>query len=281
MKIKEQSLHKSLYKYCLEQLSEISECPEAEVCFILEELESSEDQMARLEEILTARKKHEPLQYILESWKFRYLDLYLNSSVLIPRPETEITVQVALDCLNDVKSQVQNRQWEILDLGCGSGAIGLSILKEAQAELKIVCTDVSERALEVARINLKRNFDEGHYISQIDFRHSDWFSALEENEMFHLIVSNPPYISDAESLPPEVELYEPKLALRSGVTGFEDISHIIHNAKDWLFESGWLVVELAPDQATQAVELAESLGYKNSASKKDLTGKNRILLAQK
>ena len=268
---------------CVEKLSAVSECPEAEARFIFQELKTTS---LSLQEILDLRLANQPLQYIFNSWQFRYLDLYLDSRVLIPRPETEVTVELALWCLKSLSEE----KIRVLDLGCGTGAIGLSILKEQkssvelESSIELVCVDISPEAIEVAQLNLDINFPETGNLSEsipdIQFKTGDWFKALDSNELFHLIVSNPPYISATEDLPKEVEDYEPEVALRSGVTGFEDVEQIILESKDWLFKGGWLVVELAPHQAHQAKELALSLNFQNVKIHFDLTGRQRILVAQ-
>ncbi len=320
-----------------------------------------------LDEILEKRLRHEPIQYIFKSWQFRHLELYLDSRVLIPRPETEITVEKALNCLSqlqDLSSHYQEdyRQdfavlknssatedlnnssvaeekpalvkegnafteekpaLKVLDLGCGSGAIGLSLALECPG-IEVVCTDISEAALEVARINYVNyetgfNYETGYknaYLqknqnglsakppSRVSFLQGDWFGALKEQnpqsrrgyknrkgqknsqehksrQRFHLIVSNPPYISDFEELPKQVQDYEPAVALRGGTDGFEAVEKIINYAGEYLEDGGQLVVELAPNQAARARDLAVSKGYQNVQIHKDLAKRQRVLSCQK
>ncbi len=285
------------------QLSEVSHTPEAEARFILEEYGDDSDSIY---DAISERKSGKPLQYIFGSWKFRNLNLLLDERVLIPRLETEITVDVALRCLSEfVKEGLTALSvCRVLDVGCGSGAIGLSILKEGseyvenhlkehftnkEVRLEITLSDISNDALEVARINYEQNFNmvfENATHNPPQFLKGSWFEALQRvgesnyQNKFHLIVSNPPYISSGEDLPREVESYEPRVALRSGKTGCEDLSHIILNASPYLADDGWLVLELAPHQADELAMLAEAT-YKNVSTERDLAGRKRVLVCQK
>ena len=160
-------------------------------------------QLKRLSKLIARRLTGEPLQYVLGRWQFRELDLFVDDRVLIPRPETEILVGYALEECKSKKNQLdETRSLNVADLGCGSGAIGLSIAREIQ-EVSVWCTDVSEGAIAVTRANLAGL---GMVGQKVSISQGSWFEALPQEmlEKFDVIISNPPYISDSEELPPEV-----------------------------------------------------------------------------
>ncbi len=224
--------------------------------------------------LLERRAAGEPLQYVLGSWGFRRLDLFVDGRVLIPRPETEMVVQVALAELRDLP-----RRPHVLDLGTGSGAIALAIAVEVPTA-RVLATDRSAAALEVAALNLSGIGTLA--AGRVRLAEGDWFDAVPGlmQGTFQLIVSNPPYIGDRELLPEEVAAWEPAEALRAGPTGLEDIEHIVAEAPKWLARPGVLVVELAPHQAGVAIQLARDAGFTSAEVRLDLAGRERTLLAR-
>ena len=237
-------------------------------------------QLKRLSKLIARRLTGEPLQYVLGRWQFRELDLFVDDRVLIPRPETEILVGYALEECKSKKSQLdETRSLNVADLGCGSGAIGLSIAREIQ-EVSVWCTDVSEGAIAVTRANLAGLGMAGQKVS---ISQGSWFEALPQEmlEKFDVIISNPPYISDSEELPLEVSEWEPSSSLRSGPLGTEDLSFLLNNSIEWLSAEGQLILELAPMQADQMVEEAKNLNFREVQLRNDLTGRDRVLMAKK
>mgnify|MGYP001438537039 FL=1 len=237
-------------------------------------------QLKRLNRLIERRVAGEPLQYVLGRWQFRELDLFVDDRVLIPRPETEILVGYALEECKSKKNQLdETRSLNVADLGCGSGAIGLSIAREIQ-EVSVWCTDVSEGAIAVTRANLAGL---GMVGQKVSISQGSWFEALPQEmlEKFDVIISNPPYISDSEELPPEVSEWEPSSSLRSGPLGTEDLSFLLNNSIEWLSAEGLLILELAPMQADVMVEEAKNLKYREVKLRHDLTGRNRVLMAKK
>jgi release factor glutamine methyltransferase len=225
--------------------------------------------------MLERRVAGEPLQYVLGRWGFRRLDLFVDRRVLIPRPETEMVVQVALAELAalGVKRPV------VVDLGTGSGAIALSVAVEVPAA-RVVATDASSEALDVAALNLT---GVGTLVAgRVELRPGSWFEALDPSLRggVQLIVSNPPYVGDDEALPDEVAAWEPRSALRSGPTGLEAVERIVTEAPGWLARPGVLVVELAPHQSDPAVALAKDAGFASAEARLDLTGRERMLVAR-
>ena len=224
--------------------------------------------------LVERRAAGEPLQYVLGSWGFRRLDLFVDRRVLIPRPETEMVVQVAL-----AELQPFGKRPRVVDLGTGSGAIALSIAVEVPTA-RVVATDESVGALEVAALNLTGIGTLA--AGRVELRQGSWFDALPARDRgtFQLVISNPPYVGDAELLPDEVAAWEPEGALRAGPTGLEDVERIVAEAPAWLARPGVLVVELAPHQAGPAISLARDAGFTSAEARLDLTGRERMLVAR-
>ncbi len=227
-----------------------------------------------LDAMLDRRLAGEPLQYALERWAFRTLDLYVDRRVLIPRPETEVLAEVALDESRRLSARCA------ADLGTGSGALALSLAVERPG-LEVWGTDASPDALAVARANLAGL---GRAATRVRLVAGDWFDALPPQlaGRIDVIVSNPPYVSDAEmaDLPAEVRDWEPGGALCSGPTGLEDVERVVAGAPRWLARPGSLLVELAPDLAAAARRLARAAGFGTVTVWPDLAGRDRILLAR-
>ncbi|MCH1513734.1 MAG: peptide chain release factor N(5)-glutamine methyltransferase [Acidimicrobiales bacterium] len=237
-------------------------------------------QLKRLNRLIERRVAGEPLQYVLGRWQFRELDLFVDDRVLIPRPETEILVGYALEECKSKKSDLNGtRPLNVADLGCGSGAIGLSIAREVQ-EVSVWCTDASQGAIAVTRANLAGLGMAGQKVS---ISQGSWFEALPEEMLgkFDIVISNPPYISDSEELPLEVSEWEPSSSLRSGPLGTEDLSFLLNNSIEWLSAEGLLILELAPMQADVMAEEAKNLKYREVKLQHDLTGRDRVLMAKK
>ena len=216
----------------------------------------------------------EPLQYVVGEWSFRTLDLMVDRRALIPRPETEAVVEVALAEL-DALAPTSPR---VLDLGTGTGAIALSIAVERPAAV-VWAVDASPDALAVARANLAGI---GHAGTRVTLVEGSWFDGLPVDLLagFDLVVSNPPYVAEADPLPAEVADWEPREALIPGPTGLEAIEVVVAGAPAWLRRPGALVVELAPTQADAAVDLARTAGFREARVAPDLSGRPRALVAR-
>lgn len=236
----------------------------------------SERAAGYVQRMVERRRAGEPLQYALGRWGFRRLDLLVDHRVLIPRPETETVVDVALEQLVTL-----GREPTVVDLGTGSGAIALSIAHEV-ADAQVWATDASADALAVARANLAGLA--GRAAPRVRLAEGSWFDALpdELRGCVQLLVSNPPYVSTAEvaDLPPEVAHWEPVFALVAGPTGLEHIRHIVAGAPGWLARPGALVVEIAPHQADAAVALARDAGFVDVSVRPDLVGRDRALVGR-
>jgi len=232
------------------------------------------------EQMLARRKAGEPLQYVLGRWGFRRLDLMVDRRVLIPRPETEQVVSVALEELERL-AELDSADPVIVDLGTGSGAIALSLAAEGRRGA-VWATDCSDEALAVARANLAGL--SGFAAARVRVLSGSWWSALPDwlKGNISLAVSNPPYVTTAEmtSLPLEVQKWEPAVALHGGPTGLDAISVIVSEAPAWLARPGTLVLEMAPHQAAAVAGLVELAGFDSVQVKPDLAGRERILVAR-
>ncbi len=236
--------------------------------------------LAYVEQMVGRRAAGEPLQYVLGRWGFRRLDLSIDRRVLIPRPETEQVVEHALAELTRLRLAT-GRSPCVVDLGTGSGAIALSVAVEV-AGAEVWATDASEGALAVARANVAGTG--GMAATRIRLAAGSWYDALppELAGRIDLVVSNPPYLAEAElgDLDPAVAEWEPTAALIAGPTGLEAIEAVVDGALRWLGRPGAVVVELAPAQADAAVALALTAGFDRAAVRPDLTGRPRALVAR-
>ena len=208
----------------------------------------------------------EPLAYILGKKGFWSLDLEVNNQVLVPRPETEVL-------LEDILLNFNQTNLSLLDLGTGSGAIGLSLKKEKK-EGDVYCSDISINALEVANKNsLKNNLE-------VNFVCCDWLNAFKPNS-FDLLISNPPYIkSDDIRLKSDGLSHEPLEALVSGATGKEHLFVIATSSKRFLKKGGYLYLEHSPCQANELKLFLKELNFKNISEIFDLNGDKRVIKAQ-
>lgn len=237
----------------------------------------SEAQRETLERWLERRRGGEPVQYITGRAAFRTLDLAVNPSVLIPRPETEQLVEAVLGVL-----AARAADWpapRVLDLGTGSGAIALAIAAEWPAAV-VLATDASDAALSTARDNAAAL----GLATRVTFLAGHWFEAVGSDERFEVVVSNPPYIADGEraSLPADVRDHEPPGALFSGPSGLEALREIVDEAPRHLARGGVLALELDETRASEVAAWIEG-GHDWSGVEllDDLSGRPRLLLARR
>jgi release factor glutamine methyltransferase len=229
----------------------------------------------RLEELVERRLSGEPLQYVLGTWAFWNLELTVDHRALIPRPETEQVVEVALGLLRDRPHPV------VVDLGTGSGAIALSISLE-RPEAEVWATDLDPGALELATVNRERTG------AAVELCQGSWYEALPPRlrGRVDLVVSNPPYVSDKEwpTLDEEVRR-EPRQALvardgSDGTPGLAGVEAVLSGAAAWLVPGGAVVVELAPHQAEAGAALARGAGLAGVGLARDLAGRDRAVTAR-
>ena len=233
----------------------------------------NEAQAATYRKLLQRRLAGEPLAYILGEREFFGLNFKVTPATLIPRPETELLVELALQRIPKPlpTSPCQGRSaFRVLDLGTGSGAIALSIA-HTRSDIEVTAVDASPEALGMARENARRL-----NIGNVRLLRSDWFSALT-GERFELIVSNPPYIADGDVHLAQGDLrFEPRGALASGADGLDDIRRIVAGAKKHFNPGGWLLFEHGYDQAEKVRELLSVAGYAGVFSARDLAGIERV-----
>ncbi|MFM7763919.1 MAG: peptide chain release factor N(5)-glutamine methyltransferase, partial [Acidimicrobiaceae bacterium] len=221
-----------------------------------------------------------PLQYVMKSWAFRHLDVMVDRRVLIPRPETEVVVQAAIDLAIEMLRE-SKQKLRVADLGTGSGVIGLSLAGELpRGSTEVWLTDLSADALEVARANLA-----GSGLINCDVRtaQGSWFAALpsELKNSFDLIVSNPPYIGLYDpSIEASVRNYEPHLALFGGADGLDAYREIAAQAGEWLVTDGCLVLEIGHQQGDSVREILARNNFRQIEIRKDLAGRDRIAIAK-
>jgi len=235
----------------------------------------TENELSGYRKLISRRVRREPLQYITGTQEFWSMEFHVDSRVLIPRPETEVLVEQALARAGESEPERGNPR-RLLDLGTGSGILAVCMAKELPT-WEVWATDSSADGLEVARLN-----SEKHGVGdQIRFLEGDLFQPLTgEGILFHLILSNPPYVGEGEygSLPPEVRDYEPRVALAAGKEGMAFITRILHDAPDFLVPGGCLLLEMAPGQTEPAMKIAEETGFYHDVHRvRDYSGRHRVI----
>lgn len=225
-------------------------------------------QIAHYADLVGRRQSGEPVAYITGRRGFWSFDLRVSPDTLIPRPETELLVEMALEYLPASRPQM------VLDLGTGSGAIALALAKERPLA-RIIAVDASPAALAVAEANaveLK--------LANILFQHGDWFAGLA-NQRFDVIVSNPPYIEadDAHLVQGDLR-FEPRSALAAGDDGLSDIRVIVHGAPGHLNPQGWLMVEHGWRQGAVIRQLFAEAGFVAVETEQDLEQRERVTLGR-
>jgi release factor glutamine methyltransferase len=221
----------------------------------------STDEAAALDALVARRLAGEPIAYIVGKREFFGLDFRVTDAVLIPRPDTELLVELALERLPQGAS--------VLDMGTGSGAIAVA-LAHTRPDARVTALDASVEALDIARANAAANG------AAVRFLHSDWYAALA-GESFDLIVSNPPYIASGDVHLSEGDLrFEPVSALTDHADGLSALRTIVAGAAAHLAGGGWLLLEHGYDQAAQVRALLAGHGYTQVQSWRDLSGIERV-----
>ena len=215
----------------------------------------------RFMDFAARRREREPVAYILGVKGFRAIDLVVDPRVLIPRPETEHLVEAVLDLPEGAR---------VCDVGTGSGAIALA-LKSERPDLRLVATDASADALEVARMNA------GRLGLEVEFRHGDLLADVAGP--LDAIVSNPPYVDDSAPLAPEIAGFEPALALRSGPDGLDVIRRLLPAAG--ATTARLVALEIGSEQAAAVTELVREAGFPEVAVARDLAGLDRVVTGRR
>jgi release factor glutamine methyltransferase len=242
--------------------------------YLMRERRLQENERARFDEFLNRRLKREPLQYILGVCEFYGFAFAVTPAVLIPRPETELLVEKAVELASKFDAP------QIIDLGTGSGCIAVSLAKLI-SKAQLVATDISPAALEIAMTNAKRL----GVADRIEFRLADMAQseAFSHDEQFDLVVSNLPYVLETEraSLQPEIRDWEPAEALYVKDDGLKFYRGIIDYCKKHLRPGGWVACEMASQRSTAIEKLFREAGFHEVQIINDLAGFERHLIGQK
>ncbi|MCG3727149.1 peptide chain release factor N(5)-glutamine methyltransferase [Vibrio cincinnatiensis] len=226
------------------------------------------EQKTEFDALLTRRLSGEPVAYIIGEREFWSLPLKVSPSTLIPRPDTERLVELALEKAEQIPG-------DILDLGTGTGAIALALASELPAR-HVFGVDLRHEAQQLAIENSQRL-----QITNVTFLQGSWFTPLVEGIKFALIVSNPPYIEESD---PHLEQgdvrFEPKSALVAEDNGLADIKYIAQTAREYLLAEGWLLFEHGYEQATAVQTILKELGYQAITTEQDYAGNDRVTLAR-
>ncbi len=226
--------------------------------------ELSDDDAQRYAGLVTRRAAGEPVAYITGEREFYSLSFAVTPAVLIPRPETELLVDVALEHI------APHSDCRVLDLGTGSGAVALSVARQ-RPRVHVVAIDASEAALQIARTNARRLA-----VANVELRHGDWYQGLAGRK-FDAIIANPPYVAEGDPHLTQGDLrFEPRAALAAGGDGLSCIRHIIAGAAAHLSPGGWLGFEHGYDQAAACRALLGEAGFCDIVSRRDLAGIERV-----
>jgi len=227
------------------------------------------EELARYRELLMRRRRHEPIAYILGEREFYGLTFSVNSHVLIPRPDTETLVNVALE-----RTRELSLHGRAIDVCTGSGCVAIAFAKE-RPTWQITGSDLSPEALAVARHNALRLGT----IWNLDFRHSDLLGEIEPEPLFDLIMANPPYVSDADltTLSPDIRDHEPAAALRGGPDGLALIRRLVKAAPGLLAPGGVLALEVGAGQAARVAKGLLSYGFSAVQQARDYGGIERVV----
>ena len=261
-------------------------------------------ELARLRELVARRARHEPVAYLTGRKAFHDIELGVNEHTLIPRPETETLVEVALEKLAELDAWRRHKEppheidagpprperlhephegpryepLRVLDIGTGSGAVALAIA-HARPDVRAVGVDVNYRALEQARLNAEALGLAG----RCRFLASDLYAEVPRGSLFDLIVSNPPYVADGElaATPPDVHAYEPHVALLGGERGLDFYHRIVPAAPEFLAPRGVLAVEIAEQRAVEVAAIFLEAGrFEQIELRNDLGGRPRVVVAR-
>jgi len=227
----------------------------------------TERELASFMELVEQREQGAPVAYLTGEREFWTLALKVTEETLIPRPETELLVETVLERFGD------HQELTLVDMGTGSGAIALAIAKEKPA-WRVIATDISAAALAVAR----RNAEE-HGITNVSFVQGDWYDALPAETHVDVIVSNPPYVAEADPHLEEGDVrFEPRHALAAGSDGLDDIRKLLPGAIVHLREGGSILVEHGNTQGAAVRDLMRHYGYRDIRTLRDLEGHERVTL---
>lgn len=266
----------------IEHIHPVSESPELDAELLLcDALDCTRTQLlTKLDDVmpqtpfeshLQRRLNHEPVAHIVQLWEFFSLPIAVESPTLVPRPETEVLVECALELM-------PKGECHALDIGTGTGCIPIAIAKNHPG-VRFVSVDIKTHNLELAARNAAMNT----VSDRIEFLESDVLANVGDRGPFDFICSNPPYISDTDwpRLAPDIQKHEDRDALTAGVDGLDIVRRIIIEAPEHLVAGGHLVMEIGHDQAESVSVLLEENGYTDVGFRKDIAGIHRVILGRK
>lgn len=226
----------------------------------------TDDEIKLFQNLIQRRKQGEPIAYILGEQEFYSLNFKVTPDTLIPRSETELLVDEALKIMGD-------KPYKVLELGIGSGSVAITLAK-LKPNIHMLATDISQEALDVAIDNAHH-----HRVNNIEFILSDWFKNIPAQK-FDLIISNPPYIAEHDPHLAALQ-FEPKRALTSGETGLDALCDIIHHARDYLVNKGYILLEHGYDQQEAVQALCRDAQFDQIKTLLDIAGQPRVTIGQK
>ena len=219
--------------------------------------------------LVQQRQQGHPVAYLTGSREFWSRDFEVNSDVLIPRPDTELLIELSLDLLSNITNP------QLIDLGTGSGAIAITLAAE-RTDSTIIATDLSNKALNMAQKNAKK-----HQVNNIQFLQSNWFSQITEDSQFDLIISNPPYIDGNDPHLSQGDVrFEPESALIADNQGLKDIQTLCDQARQFLKADATLLIEHGCDQKPAVQTIFNAFNYRHVKNHTDLSGNPRVTSGQ-
>ena len=243
-----------------------------DIVFKASNIDLSKNQQKKYFDLINQRAKKIPLTHLTNNREFFANNFYVDENVLDPRPDSEALIEMVMEKFNKFSSL------NICEIGCGSGCLIISLLKHFENWLGLAL-DISNKALLIAEKNAKFN----QVLTRINFKQSDLFKNLSNDQIFDIIISNPPYIptNDIENLQDEVRLYEPRIALDGGLDGLDFYRKIAEQSQKVLKNNGDIFLEIGCNQHQDVINIFEKNNFKFINFKKDLSGIIRILQFQK
>ena len=243
-----------------------------DIVFKASQIDLLENQQKKYFDLIDQRAKKIPLTHLTNNREFFANEFYVDENVLDPRPDSEALVELVMEKFNNLSSL------NICEIGCGSGCLIISLLKHFENWLGLAL-DISNKALLIAEKNAKIN----QVLPRLNFIQSDLFKNLHPDQIFDIIISNPPYIptNDIENLQDEVRLYEPRIALDGGLDGLDFYHKIAEQSQKFLKKNGDIFLEIGYNQHQDVKNIFENNNFKFIDFKKDLSGIIRVLQFQK
>jgi len=232
----------------------------------------TDEQRTVMRELVKRRAAFEPVAYLVGHREFFSLDFLVSPGVFIPRPDTEILVLAALDVLKEQHAP------QVLELCAGTGCVPIAIARN-HSTAEFTTVELNPSVIKVTRANVHKHGLE----ERIQVLDGNLFEPVPSGKQFDLILSNPPYVQRGEiaGLAPDIRDHEPHLALDGGPDGLDVIRHLVRESADRLRPGGWLMFELSPEQAAEAVQLLTAAGYGRVSVKNDLSGQARVVMGNR